>query len=69
MIIPLIWGAFAVIAIAGLVLLWIFLDRKVTHRGQPVIEELRTRLEAAENEVMDLRRRVEDLETIAASEP
>ena len=68
MIIPLILGAFVVIAIAGLVLFWIFLDKKITYGGRSIIEELRTRLEASENEVSELRRRVEDLETIAANE-
>lgn len=68
MIIPLISGAFVVIALAGLVVLWTYLDGKVRHGGKVALEELTTRLKATENEVSVLRRRVEDLETIAASE-
>lgn len=68
MIIPLISGAFVVIALVGLVVLWTYLDGKVRHDGKVALEELTTRLEATENEVSVLRRRVEDLETIAASD-
>ena len=68
MIVPLISGAFVVIALVGLVVLWTYLDGKVRHGGMIALEELTTRLEATENEVSVLKRRVEDLETIAASE-
>ncbi len=68
MIISLISGAFVVIALVGLVVLWAYLDGKVRHGGKVALEELTTRLEATENEVSVLRRRVEDLETIAASD-
>jgi len=64
----LILGAFVVIVTAVLILLWMYLDGKISQGGRSVIQKLTARLEEAENEVADLRRRVEDLETIASNE-
>ena len=67
MVLLLILGAFAVIAIAALALLWMYLDGKIGSRGEDPIQELTTRLESAESEVSELRRRVEGLETIVSN--
>ncbi|MCY4158093.1 MAG: hypothetical protein OXE92_07910 [Bacteroidetes bacterium] len=67
MVLLLILGAFAVIAIAALALLWMYLDGKIGSGGEDPIQELTTRLEGAESEVSELRRRVEGLETIVSN--
>ena len=67
MILLLIMGAVVVVAVTGLVLLWGFLDGKVSQRGEDATQQMNRRLMDAENEIIELRRRIEDLETIAAS--
>ena len=68
MIIPLILGAFVIIAITGLVVLWGYLDGRISQSNRSELQDLTTRLEAAETELKIVKRRVEDLETIATSE-
>lgn len=68
MILPLILGAFVIIAIVGLVILWGYLDGKISESSRSALQELTTRLETTENELKIVKRRVEDLETIATSE-
>ncbi len=67
MILPLISGALVVIALVGLVVLWTYLDGKVRQGNKVELDEFITRLDATEHEVSSLKRRVEDLETIAAN--
>ncbi|MCY4000749.1 MAG: hypothetical protein OXF06_05805 [Bacteroidetes bacterium] len=67
MILLLILGAIVVVAVMGLALLWVYLDGKVSRRGEDTTQEMNRRLVEAENEIIELRRRIEDLETIAAS--
>jgi len=67
MVLLFILGAIAVVAIMGLALLWIYLDGKMSGRASDSTEEVDRRLMEAENEIVDLKRRIEDLETIAAS--
>lgn len=68
MIFSLILGAIVILSIVGLVVLWAYLDGQVTHGGKAALKALTTRLENAENEVSLLKRRVEDLEIIAAND-
>ncbi len=68
MIFFLILGALVLLAVVGLVVLWVYLDGQITHGGKALLKEVMARLENAENEVSVLKRRVEDLETIAANE-
>ena len=61
----LILGVATVSAIAVLVLVWIQVDRRLSGRG--AVTEVVNRLVHAEAELMQLRDRVEDLETIVTA--
>ena len=61
----LILGAVTVSVIAVLVLVWIQVDRRLS--GQDAVTEVVNRLVTAEAELMQLRDRVEDLETIVTA--
>ncbi len=63
-------GALAIVAVATLVLVWQFADRRM----RPMLtageaKSFKGRLDVAESERQELRRRIEQLETIAAEEP
>ena len=68
MVVYLILGAITIVAIAGLVLVWVQLDRRITGAEGTAAAALARRLESAEQELQHLRHRVEDLETIATAD-
>lgn len=69
MVIYLVLGAITIVAIAGLVLIWVQLDRRIAGAESTDIAVLTKRLEVTEEMLQHLQQRVQDLETIATAEP
>ena len=64
----LILGAIIVVAVATLVVIWVQLHRRIAGAENSATATLTRRVDAAEEEIQNLRNRIEDLETIATAD-